>query len=158
MPHLEYGVYTGVAVAPLHHCAFMPDVIVMHVNGMMASQLLIVKNWIDGKDILCQLSGHAGCVYAVVPAIQKHSCHIAIPCRGDRQVAMAQDDEVFFSLVPEMLPDFLAGIDVLEKNNWGIPMRHFLKEEVEMRPKYVEMAGLLGMEVPTSVDKKSPGL
>ena len=157
MPHLEYGVYAGVVVAPLHNCAFMPDVIVMHVNGMMTSQLLIVKNWIDGKDILCQLSGHAGCVYAIVPAIQKHNCHVAIPCRGDRQVAMAQDDEVFFSLVPEMLPDFLAGIDVLEQNNWGIPMRHFLKEEVEMRPKYVEMARLLGMKVSKSVDKKGPG-
>ena len=53
---------------------------------------------------------------------------------------MAQDDEIFFSLVPGMLPDFMAGIDVLEQNNWGIPMRHFLKEEVEMRPKYMDMA------------------
>jgi hypothetical protein len=43
---------------------------------------------------------------------------------------------------------------VLEKNNWGIPMKHFLKEEVEMRPKYVEMAELLGMEVSQSVHKK----
>jgi hypothetical protein len=71
-------------------------------------------------------------------------------------VAMAQDDELFFSLVPEMLPDFLAGIDVLERNNWGIPMKHFLKEEVEMRPKYMEMAELLGMNVSKSVDKKGP--
>jgi uncharacterized protein (DUF169 family) len=156
MPHLQYGVYTGVAVAPIHNCCFMPDVIVMHINGMMTSQLLIVKNWIDGKDILCQLSGHAGCVYAIVPALQKRDCNVAIPCRGDRQVAMAQDDEIFFSLVPEMLPDFMAGIDLLEENNWGIPMRHFLKEEVEMRPKYIEMAELLGMEVSKSVDKKGP--
>jgi uncharacterized protein (DUF169 family) len=128
----------------------MPDVIVMHINGMMTSQLLIVKNWIDGKDILCQLSGHAACVYAIVPAFQKQDCYVAIPCRGDRQVAMAQDDEIFFSLVPEMLPNFIAGIDMLEQNNWGIPMRHLLKEEVEMRPKYIEMAELLGMEVSQS--------
>jgi uncharacterized protein (DUF169 family) len=70
---------------------------------------------------------------------------VAIPCRGDRQVAMAQDDEIFFSLVPEILPDIIKGIDILEKNDWGIPMKHFLKEEVEMRPKYIEMAELLGM-------------
>jgi uncharacterized protein (DUF169 family) len=154
MPYLQYGIHTGVIVAPIHNCSFIPDVIVMHINGMMTSQLLIVKNWIDGKDIICQLSGHAGCVYAIVPAFQSHDCYVAIPCRGDRQVAMAQDDEVFFSLVPEMLPDFMSGIDVLENNNWGIPMKHFLKEEVEMRPKYVEMAELLGMEVSQYVNKK----
>ena len=147
MPHLKHGLYSGVVLAPIHTCNFMPHVIVMHINGMMTSQLLIVKNWMDGKDIHCQLSGHAGCVYAIVPAILKKDCHVAIPCRGDRQVAMAQDDEIFFSFIPEMLPDFLAGIEVLEQNHWGIPMKHFLKEEVEMRPKYAEMAELLGMGV-----------
>ena len=145
MPHLEQGRQQGLVMSPINDCSFMPDVIVMHINGMMTSQMMIVKNWIDGRDINCQLSGHAGCVYAIVPAIQNQSCHIAVPCRGDRQVGMAQDDELFFSLVPDMLPDFIAGIDVLEKNNWGIPMRHFLKEEVEMRPKYMDMSRLLGM-------------
>jgi uncharacterized protein (DUF169 family) len=147
MPHLEYGVYSGLSMAPITTCNFMPDVIVMHINGMMTSQLLIIKNWIDGKDVQCQLSGHAGCVYAIVPTILKRDCNVAIPCRGDRQVAMAQDDEIFFSLVPEILPDFIEGIDILEQNDWGIPMKHFLKEEVEMRPKYMEMAELLGMKV-----------
>jgi len=145
MPHLEYGLYSGLSMAPITTCNFMPDVIVMHINGMMASQLLIIKNWIDGKDVHCQLSGHAGCVYAIVPTVLKRDCNVAIPCRGDRQVAMAQDDEIFFSLVPEILPDFIEGIDILEQNEWGIPMKHFLKEEVEMRPKYTEMAELLGM-------------
>jgi len=45
------------------------------------------------------------------------------------------------------LRDFIEGIDILEQNEWGIPMKHFLKEEVEMRPKYTEMAELLGMKV-----------
>jgi uncharacterized protein (DUF169 family) len=149
MPHLERKGQIGLLMAPVHTCTFMPDVIVMHINGMMASQMMIVKNWMDGGDVSCQISGHAGCVYAIVPAIQKQSCNIAIPCRGDRQVGMAQDDEIFFSFVPDMLPDFIAGIDVLEKNGWGIPMHHFLKEEVTMRPRYMDMARLLEMDVPS---------
>ncbi len=148
MPYLEMDGQAGLLMAPVHQCSFIPDVIVMHINGMMASQMLILKNWMDGADINCQLSGHAGCVYAIVPPIQNQSCHIAIPCRGDRQVGMAQDDEIFFSLVPSMLPDFMQGIDVLEQNGWGIPMHQFLKEEVSMRPKYVDMARLLNMAVP----------
>jgi uncharacterized protein (DUF169 family) len=147
MPCLEKKDQIGLCMSPVHACTFMPDVIVMHINGMMASQMMVVKNWMDGGDINCQLSGHAGCVYAIVPAIKNQSCNIAIPCRGDRQVGLAQDDEIFFSLVPGMLPDFIAGINFLEQNGWGIPMRHFLKEEVEMRPKYMDMAELLGMEV-----------
>lgn len=145
MPYLEYGNHSGLIMSPVHKCTFMPDVIVMHINGMMVSQMMIVKNWIDGADITCQLSGHAGCVYAIVPTLKKQSCHVAIPCRGDRQVGLAQDDEIFFSLVPGMLKDFIAGIEVLEQNDWGLPMRIFIKEEVEMRPKYVEMSKLLGM-------------
>ena len=147
MPHLNREGQIGLLMAPVHACEFMPDVIVMHINGMMASQMMIVKNWMDGGDISCQISGHAGCVYAIVPALKNQNCHIAIPCRGDRQVGMAQDDEIFFSFVPRMLPDFIDGIDVLEQNGWGIPMHHFLKEEVAMRPKYMDMAQLLGMDV-----------
>ena len=60
---------------------------------------------------------------------------------------MAQDDEIFFSMPPEMLPDFIAGIDFLEESNWGIPMLHFLKEEVDLRPKYMEMSEMLGMDL-----------
>jgi len=46
-----------------------------------------------------------------------------------------------------MLPDFIAGINWLEKNNWGIPMIHMLKEEVDLRPKYIEMGEKLGMKL-----------
>jgi len=155
MPRLASGRYSGILMAPVHNCDFMPDVIVMHINGMMTSQLLIVKNWMDGKDIHCQLSGHAGCVYAIVPVMLKRNCNVAIPCRGDRQVAMAQDDEIFFSMAPEMLPDFMEGIEWLERNQWGIPMKLFLKGEVEMRPRYQEMARMLGMDVDKPVKKYS---
>lgn len=147
MPYLEYGKYTGYMMAPLHTCEFWPDVVVMHINPMMTSQLMIVKNWLDGKDIMCRMSGHAGCVYAIVPAMLNGGCNVAIPCRGDRQVAMAQDDELFFSFVPEMLPDLLSGIDMLEQHNWGLPMKLFLKEELEMRPNYMIMAKDLGMKI-----------
>jgi hypothetical protein len=46
-----------------------------------------------------------------------------------------------------MLPDFIAGIEVLEQNDWGIPMPHLIKEEAPMRDKYVDMTRLLGIDV-----------
>jgi len=151
MPHLEYGSYKGIISAPVNACGFIPDVIVMHVNGMMASQLLIIKCWIDGRDIHSQLSGHAACVYAVVPSLLKRECAVAIPCKGDRRLAFAQDDEILFTLLPEMLPDFIAGARFLQEHNWGIPMIQEYKEEYDLKPGYGRLGEMLGMDM-----KKSP--
>ena len=151
MPHLEYGRYQGIVCAPAHKCNFMPDVVVMHVNGMQTSQLIIVKNWIDGQDIHAQLSGHAACVYATVPSLLKRECQIAIPCKGDRRLAAAQDDEILFTIVPEMLPDFIKGIQWLQKHNWGIPMLQEYKEEYDLKPKYRDLGEKMGLNM-----KKSP--
>jgi uncharacterized protein (DUF169 family) len=155
MPRINYGEYMGIVSAPIHTCTFMPDVIFMHVNGMMANQLLIIKNWIDGKDLYAQLSGHASCVYAIVPPIQNHECTIAIPCKGDRRLAFAQDDEIIFSLVPELLPEFIDGIKFLEENKWGLPMIQEYKEEYAITSKYVELSQKLGMNLNKSIKEKS---
>jgi len=151
MPHLEYNLYQGIVSAPVNTCNFLPDVILMHVNGMMTSQLLIVKNWIDGKDIHAQLSGHAVCVYSIVPTILKKDCNIAVPCKGDRRLAFAQDDEIIFTMVPEMLPNFIEGSRWLQEHNWGIPMIQEYKEEYDLKPKYRDLLDKIGMD-----SRKSP--
>lgn len=147
MPYFEYGLYHGIVSAPINTCNFMPDAIVMHVNGMMTSQLLIVKNWIDGRDIHAQLSGHAACVYSIVPAIQRRECQVAIPCKGDRRLAFAQDDEILFTLIPEILPDFIAGMRFLQEHNWGVPVINEYKEEYDLKPKYADFGERLGMDM-----------
>ena len=151
MPRLEYGEYQGITVGPVNTCSFMPQVVTMHVTGMQMSQLLIVKNWIDGRDVHSQLSGHAVCNYAVVPPLLSGECTVAIPCKGDRRLAMAQDDEIMFSLLPEMLPDFVEGARFLQEHNWGIPMLQEYKEEYDLKPAYAELGEMLGMDL-----KKSP--
>jgi len=151
MPHLEYGEYQGIAVGPVNSCSFMPQVVTMHVTGMQMSQLLIVKNWIDGRDVHSQLSGHAVCNYAVVPPLLNGECTVAIPCKGDRRLAMAQDDEIMFSLLPDMLPDFIEGTRFLQEHNWGIPMLQEYKEEYDLKPAYAQLGEMLGMDL-----KKSP--
>jgi len=147
MPHLEYGEYQGIAVGPVNSCSFMPQVVTMHVTGMQMSQLLIVKNWIDGRDVHSQLSGHAVCNYAVVPPLLNGECTVAIPCKGDRRLAMAQDDEIMFSLLPEMLPDFVEGSRFLQERNWGIPMLQEYKEEYDLKPAYAKLGEMLGMDL-----------
>ena len=150
MPHLEYGLYKGVVSAPVNNCNFMPDIIVMHVTGLQLTQLLIIKNWIDGKDIHAQLSGHAACVYAIVPPLLRHECTVAIPCKGDRRLAFAQDDEVIFSLIPEMLPDFIEGARFLQEHGWGLPLICEYKEEYPLKPAYAKLGEMLGLDMKQS--------
>ena len=151
MPHLEYGSYQGILSAPINTCNFLPDIVVMHVNSSQTSQLLIIKNWIDGKDICSQLSGHSACVYATVPALLKRECTVAIPCRGDRRLAFAQDDEILFTLIPELLPDFVSGSRFLQERGSGLPRIQEYKEEYDLKPSLVKLGEMLGIDV-----KKSP--
>lgn len=147
MPYLEYNRYVGTVCAPATKCNFSPDVLVMHVNGMMLSQLLNVRNWIDGKDLRSQLSGHAGCVYAIVPPFLDHDCQVAIPCKGDRRYAGAQDDEILFSIPLKMLPDFFYGSKWLQEHGWSVPHIQDYKEEYDLKFVYKDLAESIGMDV-----------
>jgi len=150
MPRFPFGKYQGVVTSPVNFCSFMPDILLMHINGLMATMLTIIKNWIDGKDLNCQLSGHAACVYAVVPSILSNECHFAFPCMGDRRLAFAQDDEIIFSMPTNQLPDFIEGIHFLQGKKWGLPILTEMKEEYSLKPKYKEEGQKLGLNLTPS--------
>lgn len=145
MPSLEEGQYQGIVMSPIHKLNFQPDLILMHVNGLMLTYLLIIKNYIDGEDLYCQLSGHAACVYAIVPALKEKKCYLSIPCKGDRTFARAQDGDLIFTMIPELLPDFIEGVHFEQKNGWGLPVTRYIKEEYPLHPRYQEYGKKLGL-------------
>lgn len=78
-PRLKVGEYVGIASAPARAANFEPDLVMLYCDPSQLTQLLIAKNWIDGRDVECGLSGHADCVYAVVPTVQTGQWSIASP-------------------------------------------------------------------------------
>ena len=44
-------------------------------------------------------------------------------------VLFAQDNEIIFTLIPKMLPDFIQGIQYEQEHEWGLPFFTKLKEE-----------------------------
>jgi uncharacterized protein (DUF169 family) len=108
-PCLDYGKYKGIISARLSKTTYVPDVIVVYCNPAQLTQLLIAVNWIDGNDIMCRMSGHAACVYAVVPVIQNNQFQVTSPCMGDRKRASAQDNEIIFSMPAHKTKDLVAG-------------------------------------------------
>ncbi len=58
----------------------------------------MAREYKSGENLPTALSGHAACVYGVVPAIKDDAYQVAVPCRGDHITAMAGDDEMIFTV------------------------------------------------------------
>lgn len=141
-PRLKTGKYVGVVSAPLTTVSFEPDVAVFYCDSAQLLGLLLGIAYKDGQDAHMVLSGHAACVYSVVPAFLTKMCHVAVPCRGDRGRAGAQDDMIF-SVPKEKIGDLASGLE--HEGTGSIPTRFSMKPEYELYPSYAELARLMGM-------------
>lgn len=145
-PRLEVGKYKGVITGPAEDAGFEPDLILVYCNSAQLTQLLNVKNWMDGRDVMCRLSGHAACVYSVVLAIQTGQWQVTAPCGGDRTRAMARDDEMIVSFPVGDLRDVLDGLTYMHEQRHDLPLALTMMPEYPLRPSYVEIGRRMGMD------------
>ena len=143
-PRFEVGRYVGVVSAPLRTASFEPDLAVIYCDSAQLLRLLLGIAYKDGRDITTVLGGHAACVYAVVPAMLKGECQAAVPCRGDRGRAGAQDDEMIFSVPRDKIGDLAFGLE--QDGTGNIPTRFSMTPEYKLSTSYAEMARLMGMK------------
>lgn len=144
-PRFETGKYIGVVSAPLASASFIPDVVIIYCNSAQLTLLLLAVAYKDGLDIVSQLSGHAACVYAVVPPITRGKCWVSTPCMGDRRRAMAGDDEMIFSFPLNLTEDILSGLKHIGEGGRKIPFGRTMQFEYQMSESYSKIARLLGM-------------
>ncbi len=152
-PRLGAGEYVGVVSAPLATAPFEPDVIVIYADTARLTILLLGAAWADGRDVPCRVSGHAACVYAVVPPLQEGYWWVSLPCMGDRGVAAAGDDEIIFSLPAAKAGDLLAGLRHLEKAGRRIPFDKIRPPEYDLDEPYARIAREMGI---TRADGSTP--
>ena len=147
-PRLEAGKYIGVISAPLAMTTFEPDIVILYVNPAQLTLLLLGNEYKEGYSLKCALSGHAACVYAAVPAIQSGKCQVAIPCRGDRWMAMAADDELIFSIPMAKMGDLMLGLERIDETGSKMPYKRLIKPNPEAPVEsYRTLAKMLGMDV-----------
>jgi uncharacterized protein (DUF169 family) len=137
-PRLEVGKYIGAAIAPLATA---------YVDGSQLTQLLLAKNWMDGRDITSSLSGHAACVYAIVPVLKNQQFQIAVPCLGDRRRGLASDEENIFSGPAALLGDLVEGLSHFKEAREGLPLPHLMLTEYKLRDSYVKIGKMIGMDL-----------
>lgn len=143
-PRLKVGRYVGVLSAPLTAATFEPDLVVIYCDSVQLSLLLLGREYKEGYSLKCQLSSHAACVYALVPAIQEGECQVAVPCRGDRYVAKAGDEEMIFTVPTARLEDLVAGLRHVESYGSKLPREYELSPEPVMPEGYEKIARMMG--------------
>lgn len=144
LPRFEPGRYLGLVSAPIRTVSFEPDVAVIYCNSAQLLRLLLGIAYEDGRDVTTVLGGHSACVYAIVPSILKNECQVAIPCRGDRGRAGAQDDEMIFSVPKEHLRRLAYGLE--QSGTGSYPTGFSMEPEYKLSGSYAEIARMMGMK------------
>jgi uncharacterized protein (DUF169 family) len=143
-PRLEPGKYIGLVSGPLTKVNFEPDVAIIYCNSTQLLRLLLGIAYEDGKDIPTVLGGHSACVYSIVPTILKEQCQVAVPCRGDRGRAGAQDDEMIFSAPKSQIGRLAYGLE--QEGTGAYPTGFSMEAEYKLSESYAEMARIMDMK------------
>jgi len=144
-PRFKVGEYIGIISAPLEKCNFEPDMFMIYCDPYQLTHLLLAKDCIDGEDVTSTVSGHNACILSIVPILQNRKCCIASPCRGDRSIAMAQNNEMIFSAPIEVLEDFVKAFQYLEEHGQQIPFDLELHPERNLKDGYAVIGRTMGI-------------
>ena len=141
--------------APLAKATFEPDAVMIYCDSSQLVVLLMAREYKGGENLPTALSGHAACVYGLVPALQNDDCQVAVPCRGDHITAMAGDDEMIFTVPMRQFDEFMFGLRTIvggEGKLTRLPMIHEMKSGAVQPESYFKMAELMGMNIRTPAE------
>jgi uncharacterized protein (DUF169 family) len=144
-PRLEVGKYSGIMASPLKVSDFEPDLVILYCTSAQLTLLLLGIAYKDGHDVTSTLSGHAACVYSVVPVLQTGKCQVTLPCRGDRYAAGAQDNELIFSVPYIRLDDLVTGLRKIAEAGTRLPGSIVMQPEYQLPESYVTLGKKIGM-------------
>jgi uncharacterized protein (DUF169 family) len=119
-------------------------VVTVYCDSTQLCLLLLGREYKDGYNLKCEISGHAACVYGVVPAIKTGQCQVAVPCRGDHYRAMAGDEEMIFTVPRGKLDDLLLGLRAIEKTGSKLPVGFSFLPEYPLQESYKKIAQMMG--------------
>jgi uncharacterized protein (DUF169 family) len=143
-PRLSVGRYIGMASAPLRTAGFDPDVVMIYCDASQLCLLLLGREHKDGYNLKCEISGHAACVYGVVPVMKTGECQVSVPCRGDHYRAMAGDEEMIFTVPGQKLQDLVLGLRSIEKTGSKLPTGYSFLPEYPLPEAYKKIGQMMG--------------
>jgi len=145
--HLDYGKYAGIVVAPLKSTTFQPDLVIVYCNPAQLRFLLAGIRYKEGYQLVTTLEPGSACVHATVPALKSGECKVTLPCMGDARLAIAQDDEVIFTVPRERLDDLMVGVRHFDAAGFGYPIKYAMRLESPQVESYRKVGKMVGLEM-----------
>lgn len=147
-PRLEYGKYVGTVSAPLKTANFEPDLVIIYCNSAQLTCLLSGIKYKKGYQVTSTLEPGGACIQSTVPVMESGDCQVTVPCMGDRNRALAGDDELIFSVPESRLEDLVVGLKHYDEIGSGytsiIPR---MLPEYPLPENYIKVGRMVGMEV-----------
>jgi uncharacterized protein (DUF169 family) len=144
---LEYGKYAGIVVAPLKSTAFQPDMVIIYCNPAQLRFLLAGIRYKEGYQVLTTLEPGSACVNATVPVLKNGECKVTLPCMGDARLAIAQDDELIFTIPREKLDDLMLGVRHFDAAGFSYPIKYAMNLENPPAESYRKVGKMIGLEM-----------
>lgn len=113
-PRLPLSRYEAVVTAPLKSASFIPDVILIYANTDQTNFMLRMAKSVSGTTTKTELDGIDSCIYATVVPFLTGEFKVTFPDPGDRERALARDDEVIFSIPIGLLEEFVRTLKIMD--------------------------------------------
>lgn len=135
-----------VVVAPLHRCAFTPDLLLVYGNSAQVMRLTAAALYKRGGAITSTTSARGDCADIVVRTMQSGEPQFILPCYGDRIFGQTQDYEMAFTCPWDRLPELLEGLEGTHRGGVRYPIPHYLRYQAEFPKTYQKLQELWQQE------------
>ena len=109
-PRLPLGEYIGIVTAPLDAAKFVPDLLLVYCNNAQLRSLVWAAKLKMGRLVKTELDAIDSCIYACVPPILTGEYRVTLPDIGEYERAMADEDEIIFSIPGGRIEEILDGL------------------------------------------------
>lgn len=124
VPRLPVGDYEAVALGPLVHNPFDPDIVLIYANPAQMMLLINALQFDDYEVMEFFCVGETSCSDAIARCYLRGKPSLTIPCFGERRYGHAQDDELVMAIPGGIMEKALQGMEALYKRGIRYPISH----------------------------------
>jgi dephospho-CoA kinase len=124
IPRLPLGKYEAVAMAPLVHRPFEPDIVLIYANPAQMMLLINSLQFEDYQVMQFYCVGETSCSDAIARCYLTGKPSLTIPCFGERRYGHAQDEDLVMALPAGMVEKALKGMEALRRRGIRYPISY----------------------------------
>jgi len=137
-----HGTYEAVLLAPITSVAFEPDVVFLYGNPAQVMRLVHAALYKEGGRLESSTSGRADCADLIITPLKSQTCHLVLPCHGDRRLGQVHDHEMAFTLPADEADTICEGLAGTHEGGLRYPIRSYMDYEVIFPQKYEALLDL----------------